>query len=198
MPQIQDPKFFATPAQWRAWLDKNHDKETEVWVGFHKKGTGRRSITWPESVDEALCFGWIDGVRKSLDAESYVIRFTPRKKGSHWSLVNMRRVPELIRDRRMHASGLRAFEARDPKKTGIYSFEQRANARLTPAETKRFKANAKAWKFFEEQPPGYRRLMLFRVVSAKRDETRARRLDGLIEICAAGRRMELVKRSEPR
>jgi uncharacterized protein YdeI (YjbR/CyaY-like superfamily) len=198
MPQIQDPKFFATPARWRAWLDKNHDKETEVWVGFHKKGTGRRSITWPESVDEALCFGWIDGVRKSLDAESYVIRFTPRKKGSHWSLVNMRRVPELIRDRRMHASGLRAFEARDPKKTGIYSFEQRANARLTPAETKRFKANAKAWKFFEEQPPGYRRLMLFRVVSAKRDETRARRLDGLIEICAAGRRMELVKRSEPR
>jgi uncharacterized protein YdeI (YjbR/CyaY-like superfamily) len=110
----------------------------------------------------------------------------------------MRRVPELIRDKRMHAAGLRAFEARDPKKTGIYSFEQRANAQLTPAENKRFKANAKAWKFFEEQPPGYRRLMLFRVVSAKRKETRARRLDGLIEICAAGRRMELVKRREPK
>ena len=195
MPQIRAPKFFATPAQWRDWLEKNHDKATELWVGLHKKGTGRASITWPQSVDEALCFGWIDGIRKSIDADSYAIRFTPRKKGSHWSLVNIRRVPELIRDKRMHPMGLRAFEARDPKKSGLYSFERLANAKLSPAELKKFKANARAWKFFEAQPPGYRRLMLFRVVSAKREETRARRLESLIEVSASGKRMELGRRS---
>src|SRR6187200_2152713 len=129
--------FFATPRDFRAWFEAHHARASELLVGFYKKESGKPSITWPESVDEALCFGWIDGIRKSLEADSYVIRFTPRKKSSHWSNVNMNRVPELIREKRMHAAGLRAFEARDPKKSGLYSFEQRASARLTPAETTR-------------------------------------------------------------
>jgi uncharacterized protein YdeI (YjbR/CyaY-like superfamily) len=193
LPEVRNPKFFATPAAWRSWLAKNYDKKTELWVGFHKKGTGRRSITWPESVDEALCFGWIDGIRKSIDGDSYAIRFTPRKKGSNWSEVNLRRVPELITEERMHSAGLSAYEGRDPRKSGLYSFEQRQNAKLSPSEMKKFKANAKAWKFFEAQPPGYRRLMIFRTVSAKRDETRERRLKELIDESAAGRRIDLSR-----
>src|SRR5689334_20306087 len=119
------PTFFATPADFRVWLEAHHERERELLVGFYKKGSGRPSITWPESVDEALCFGWIDGVRKSLGDDSYVIRFTPRKRRSTWSNVNTKRVGELIKAKRMHASGLDAFNARDPKKSGIYLFEQR-------------------------------------------------------------------------
>ncbi len=194
MPSVGTPKFFPTPAAWRRWLEKNHETKRELWVGFHKKHSGRPSITWPESVDEALCFGWIDGVRKTLDADSYVIRFTPRRTASVWSLVNIRRVKELTSDKRMHAAGLRAFEARDPKKSGIYLFEQRKNPKLTSDEQKTFRANAKAWRFFQSQPPGYRRLGLWFVASAKRAETRGRRLERLISDSEAGRRIGMLER----
>ena len=188
------PKFFEGPADFRGWLEKHHADTSELWVGFHKKDSGRPSITWPESVDEALCVGWIDGLRKSIDAYSYMIRFTPRKRRSIWSAVNTRRAGELIESGRMRPAGRRAFDGRDPKKTNLYSFEQREAAKLDPDMEKRFRANRKAWTFFEAQPPGYRRLSIFRVMSAKQQETRERRLETLIRECAAGRRMEPMRR----
>jgi uncharacterized protein YdeI (YjbR/CyaY-like superfamily) len=189
------PKYFAKPDDWRAWLEKHHASKRELWVGFYKKGTGRPSITWPESVDEALCFGWIDGVRKTIDAESYVIRFSPRRAGSIWSAVNTRRASELIREKRMHDSGIRAFEKRDPKKSGVYSFEQQRDAaKLSAAHEKEFKRNRAAWTFFQSQPPGYRKIAAWYVVSAKQEETRARRLATLIRDSAAGRRIGLLQR----
>src|SRR6266545_6262662 len=166
------PTFFATPKDFRKWLEKHHADTSELWVGFYKKDSGRPSITWPESVDEALCVGWIDGLRKSIDAHSYMIRFTPRKPGSIWSAVNTRRAKDLIELGRMAAAGLRAFEGRDPKKTNLYSFEQRKAAALDPAFEKRFKANREAWTFFQSQPEGYRRIAIFWVTSAKQEETR--------------------------
>lgn len=194
MVSIRKPIFFATPTEWRNWLAKHHKTETELWVGFHKKGTGKPSITWPESVDEALCFGWIDGIRKSLGPDSYVIRFTPRKRTSVWSNVNTKRVEELTRAKRMRAAGVAAFNARDPKKSGIYLFEQRQSAKLSDADVRKFKANKKAWEYFQSISPGYRRLATFWVTSAKRDETRARRLATLIADCAAGRKIGLLRR----
>lgn len=184
-----NPRFFRTPAAFSRWLERNHDKETELWVGFHKKDSGKPSITWPESVDEALCWGWIDGVRKSLDETSYVIRFTPRKATSTWSEVNTRRAKELIAGGRMKPAGLRAFEARRPETSGVYSFEQRKNPALYPSLEKRFRANRAAWTFFQAQPPGYRRVVTWWVISAKRDETRAARLEKLIAASAAGQRL---------
>jgi uncharacterized protein YdeI (YjbR/CyaY-like superfamily) len=145
-------------------------------------------------VDEALCFGWIDGVRKTFDVSSYVIRFTPRKPGSTWSTVNTRRATELIREGRMQPAGLKAFQARDPEKSGIYSFEQRKAAKLCLEDEARFRAKPKAWRFFESQPPGYRRTAVWWVVSAKREETRARRLDMLIRDAEAGRRIGPLRR----
>lgn len=188
------PKFFATPGDWRRWLERNHGSKPDLWVGYHKKSSGRASITWPESVDEALCFGWIDGIRKTIDAHSYVIRFTPRRAGSIWSTVNTRRAGELIRENRMHDAGLRAFEKRDPKKSGVYSFEQRTNAKFSADHEKEFKRNREAWSFFQSQPPGYRKIATFYVMSAKREETRARRLATLIRDSAAGRRIGLLQR----
>ena len=182
-------RFFRTPAEFRRWLEKNHERETELWVGFHKKGSGRPSITWPESVDEALSFGWIDGVRRSIDEESYEIRFTPRKPRSIWSAVNTRRMKELIEEGRVAEAGIRAFERRSEARSGVYSFEQRKDAKLDPALEKRFRARAKAWRFFETQPPGYRRLAAFWVMSAKKEETRTRRLDELIARSAKGERL---------
>lgn len=190
------PKFFATPADFRRWLEKNHASETELWVGFYKKSTGRASITWPEAVDEALCFGWIDGIRKSIDAESYVNRLTPRRPGSIWSTVNTRRANELIRTGRMQPAGLKAFKARIPAKSGIYAFEQRENPKLSPEAERKFKANKRAWKFFESQPPGYRRLATWYVVSAKQEATRERRLLRLINDSSAGRRIGMLERPE--
>lgn len=186
------PTFFATPNHFRRWLERHHDTTAELWVGFYKKGTGRSSITWPESVDEALCFGWIDGIRKSVDADSYVIRFTPRNRKSFWSLVNTRRAEELIELGRMTPAGRHAFEARDATRTDVRSSE-REGARLTPAETKCFQANSTAWEFFAATPPGYRKMVTWFVASAKREETRARRLQQLIEKCAAGQRIEPMK-----
>jgi uncharacterized protein YdeI (YjbR/CyaY-like superfamily) len=188
------PKFFATPKEFREWLEKHHADTSELWVGFYKKDSGRPSITWPESVDEALCVGWIDGLRRSIDGDSYMIRFTPRRAGSIWSAVNTRRAKELIEAGRMRPAGLRAFEGRDPAKTNLYSFEQREAAKLDPDMEKRFRANRKAWAFFQAQPPGYRRLAMFRIMSAKQQETRERRLAALIRECVAGRRMEPMRR----
>ena len=188
------PTFFETPAAFRRWLQRHHKSATELWVGFYKKGTGRPSLTWPESVDEALCFGWIDGIRKRLDDAAYVIRFTPRKPGSTWSTVNTRKAEELILARRMRPAGQRAFDARDPVRSGVYSFEQREHAKLTPRQERQFKANKRAWVFFAAQPPGYRKIAAFYVTSAKQEATKARRLKILIDDSAAGQRIGLLRR----
>jgi uncharacterized protein YdeI (YjbR/CyaY-like superfamily) len=179
-----EPTFFATPEEFRAWLEAHHDTETELLVGFHKKGSGRPSITWPESVDQALCFGWIDGVRKRVDDESYKIRFTPRKRASRWSRVNVERVAELTEAGLMRPSGVAAFEARTEE--GTYSYEQR-EAAFDADRERRLRGNAAAWAFFSAQPPWYRRTATHWVMSAKREETRDRRLSRLVEDSAAGR-----------
>lgn len=181
------PRFFATPEHFRAWLEANHASKTELLVGFHKKGTSKPSITWPESVDEALSFGWIDGVRRSLGADAYSIRFTPRKKTSHWSAVNVARVAELRKLGRMRPSGLAAFAHRTDERTAKTSYERETPAELSPLEERRLRANRRAAAFFDAQPAWYRRTVLHWVVSAKREETRERRLAQLIEDSAAGR-----------
>jgi uncharacterized protein YdeI (YjbR/CyaY-like superfamily) len=181
--------FFKTPADFRAWLEQHHETEQELIVGFYRKATGRPSITWPESVDEALCFGWIDGIRRGVDEESYSIRFTPRKPTSNWSSVNIARVAELSETGRMRPAGMAAFERRSEKRSGIYSYEQRKEAKLSPAQQREFEANDAAWSFFQSQPPGYRRTATHWVVTAKREETRRKRLATLIEDSASGRRL---------
>lgn len=163
--------FFRRPADFRKWLEKNHATAKELLVGFHKKDSGRPSITWPESVDAALCFGWIDGIRKSVDEVSYTIRFTPRKSTSTWSAVNIRRVEVLTREGRMKPAGMKAFEARRENKSGIYSYEQR-RAQLEEPYASLLRKNETAWRFFESQPSGYRKQMSWWILSAKREETR--------------------------
>jgi len=181
------PKFFETPAAFRAWLEENHETASELVVGFYKRASGKKSITWPQSVDEALCFGWIDGVRRSLGDHAYTIRFTPRKSTSNWSAINVARVADLTKLGRMRPAGLRAFDARKPEKTAIYSFERKKTATLTTAEEKRLRANRKAAAFFDAQPPWYQPTVIHWVISAKREETRERRLSILIRDSAAGR-----------
>jgi uncharacterized protein YdeI (YjbR/CyaY-like superfamily) len=186
--EAMEPKFFATPAEWRAWLQEHHGTEREVLVGFYRRRSGRPSITWPESVDEALCFGWIDGVRRGRDAESYTIRFTPRQKRSTWSAVNVARVRELEAEGRMHPAGLEAFARRSDDRTAIYSYEQRRAATLSDEQEARLRADPAAWAWFEAQPPWWRRTAAHWVTSAKREETRQRRLEQLVAACADGRR----------
>jgi uncharacterized protein YdeI (YjbR/CyaY-like superfamily) len=181
-----NPKFFRTPADWRRWLERHHADAIELWVGFHKRDSGKPSITWPESVDEALCFGWIDGVRKRLNGTSYVIRFTPRKRDSTWSLVNTRRVKALIQAGRMRPAGLEAFRARRPEKSGTYSFENRPQ-RLPSKYQQPLRANPAAWAYYRARPPWYQRTVCHWIVSAKKEETRLRRLAALIQDSAAGR-----------
>ena len=187
-----DIKYFATQGELRKWLAKNHDRVSEQWIGFYKRGSGKPSITWPESVDEALCFGWIDGLRKRIDDEAYKIRFTPRRDGSIWSAVNIKRAKELIELELMTPAGLAKFEKRDEARTNRYAYE-RKNVAFDPAYSTRFKKNKKAWSFFEAQPPGYKHLMTHRVMSAKQEATRLRRLETLMAESAAGRRMDLLK-----
>jgi uncharacterized protein YdeI (YjbR/CyaY-like superfamily) len=175
------PKFFRSPAAWHAWLEQHHEKHDELWVGFHKVGSGKPSITWPEAVDGALCFGWIDGVRKSLDESSYVIRFTPRRSKSIWSAVNIKRIAELSSLGLMRPAGVRAFERRTGDRSEIYAYEQRKGAELSGAYEKQFRARKKAWKFFRAQPPWYQRTASWWVISAKKEETRQKRLAQLIE-----------------
>jgi uncharacterized protein YdeI (YjbR/CyaY-like superfamily) len=174
------PQFFPTPADFRTWLEAHHDKFHELLVGFHKKSSGKRSITWPESVQVALCFGWIDGVRKSLDENSYTIRFTPRKPTSNWSSININLVRKLTKQGLMHPAGLKAFAARNEEKSGIYSYEQRKSARFTRAQEKQFRANKAAWEFFRSQAPWYQRVTTYWVIGAKRGETKLKRLSELI------------------
>jgi uncharacterized protein YdeI (YjbR/CyaY-like superfamily) len=185
--------FFATPADFRAWLEAHHAAETELLVGFYRRSTGRPSITWKESVDEALCFGWIDGVRRSVDAESYLIRFTPRQKRSIWSAVNIKRVGELIAEGRMTPAGLAAFERRTDDRSAVYSHERRHAAQLEPEQQARLEADAAAWGWFRGQAPSYRRAALHWVTSAKRPETRERRLVTLIADCAAGEKIKPLR-----
>jgi uncharacterized protein YdeI (YjbR/CyaY-like superfamily) len=190
--------FFTTPAEFGAWLEANHAQASELWVGFHKKGSGLPSMTWPEAVDEALCFGWIDGVRKSIDETSYANRFTPRKSRSTWSAININRVQELGAEGRMRPAGLRAFAARAEELSGIYSYEQRNAAELGDAYERQFRANHAAWDFFQAQAPSYRKAAIWWVVSAKREETRQRRLSVLIDDSAAGRRIASLTRPAAR
>jgi uncharacterized protein YdeI (YjbR/CyaY-like superfamily) len=188
------PIFFESPEQFRAWLEEHHETEAELIVGYYRKRTGRPSMTWQQSVDEALCFGWIDGIRRGIDDDSYTIRFTPRKATSNWSSVNIARVAELEREGRMRPAGRAAFERRSAARSGIYSYEQRQAARLDAEQQREFEANAAAWAFFSEQPPGYRRTATHWVVNAKRPDTRAKRLATLIADSAAGRRLRHLTR----
>jgi uncharacterized protein YdeI (YjbR/CyaY-like superfamily) len=183
------PTFFTAPAELREWLAQHHDKRDELWVGFHKKSSGRPSITWPEAVDQALCFGWIDGVRKSVDEDRYTIRFTPRKARSTWSAVNIKRAEELTRQGLMHPAGVEAFKRRTQDRSGIYSYEQRRAAKLGKDFEQRFRANEKAWEFFQAQPPSYRTTAIWWVVSAKKEETRRKRLLTLIQDSQEGHRI---------
>ncbi len=184
-----EPVFFASPTDFRGWLAEFAGKAAELWVGFYKKGSGLPSLTWPEAVDQALCFGWIDGVRYGINAESYKIRFTPRKTGSTWSVVNVNRVEELSKLGLMQPAGLKAFSERQEKRSGIYSYEQPEAAQLTQDEEKQFQANLTAWDYFMAQTPGYRRTKYWWVISAKRAETRQKRLEVLIAASAEGRRI---------
>jgi uncharacterized protein YdeI (YjbR/CyaY-like superfamily) len=194
-----EPLFFATPGDFRAWLEEHHDTSAELLVGFHKKGSGKPSITWPESVDQALCFGWIDGVRRSLGADSYTIRFTPRRQRSVWSAANVKRAQELIELELMRPAGRKAFETRTERRVGVYSYEQaRDAAKLDREQENEFRANAAAWEWFERQPPSYRRAATWWVVSAKREETRHRRLAALIEDSAHGRSVAPLRRPPKR
>lgn len=191
MPRESEPPpvFFATAAKFRAWLAENHGRAAELWVGYYRKDSGRPSITWPESVDEALCFGGIDGIRKKVDDVSYKIRFTPRRPKSSWSNVNIERVAALQAASRMHEAGLAAFARREELNSRRASYENRESAKLSSADERHFRRQQAAWSFFQAQPPGYRRLASWWVISAKRPETRGKRLERLISESGAGRRI---------
>ncbi|HET6992042.1 MAG TPA: YdeI/OmpD-associated family protein [Bacteroidia bacterium] len=193
-----EPKitFFKTQADFRKWLEKNHEKKTELFVGFYKKNSGIKSITWPESVDEALCFGWIDGLRKNIDEKSYFIRFTPRKKTSIWSHVNIEKIAKLTKEGLMFPAGIKAFEHRKDHKSGIYSFEQRKEIELSPAYLKKFKANKKAWSWFSKSPKSYSSAVIWRIMSAKQEATRIKRLETLISSSEKGEKIPELRWGE--
>lgn len=185
------PRFFGTPAEFRQWLETSHCRVDELWIGLWKKSSAKDGLTYKQALDEALCFGWIDGVRKSVDDDSYVIRFTPRKAVSKWSEVNLRRYAELEAEGRVAPPGRAAFERFDPSKHRPYSFEGRARE-LSPELRRAFEGHAEAWAFFQDQPPGYRRIAVHWIMSAKRAETRERRLGQLVEVSASGRRLPQI------
>jgi len=189
------PTFFKSGDEFRSWLEKNHDKQNELLLGFYKKASAKGGITYPKALDEALAFGWIDGVRKSLDDASYTIRFTPRKQKSIWSIVNIKRVGELAKLGRMRPSGLAAFKGRDLKRAKLYSYE-RKTSKLDGELEKRLKANKKAWEFFQAQPPGYQRVISWWIVSAKQEETRFRRVERLIRDSESGRRVGILEKKK--
>jgi uncharacterized protein YdeI (YjbR/CyaY-like superfamily) len=188
------PRFFATPAAWRKWLEKNHATAREVHVGFYKKASGKTGITYSDAVDQALCFGWIDGKMNSLDDVSYMIRFTPRKPRSNWSAINVKKVEELTRKGLMRPAGIAAFEKRSEDKTAIYSYEQRRSARLDEALEAAFRAHKRAWNWFQDQAPSYKSTAIYWVMSAKREETRKRRLEQLIDDSSNKRRVGPLRR----
>jgi len=188
-----EPHFFAHAKDFRQWLDKNHDKQTELLVGFYKVGSGKPSMTWPESVDEALCYGWIDGVRKSIDAQSYTIRFTPRKPSSIWSTVNINKVAALTAKGLMQPAGIAAFAKRTAGKSGVYSFEGTV-AKLSEAFEAQFRKNKKAWDFFTSQAPSYQKTAIHLVMSAKQEKTQVSRLETLITDSENGVRIKQLRR----
>ncbi|HKP83900.1 MAG TPA: YdeI/OmpD-associated family protein [Pyrinomonadaceae bacterium] len=190
------PSFFSSPEKFRRWLEQNHDRESELLVGFHKKSSGKKSITYAEALDEALCFGWIDGVRKNLDETSYTIRFTPRKPRSIWSNVNVNHVERLKKEGRMHTAGLEAYARRDPKRTGIYAFENEPR-QLSLAYEKMFRQNKKAWKFFETMAPSLRKVSIFWIMSAKKEETQLRRLKHVMENSEKGVKSGVLEPKQP-
>lgn len=183
---LPKPTFFATPAELRAWFEGNHDRVSELWIGYYKKGSGRGGVSYKEAVDEALCFGWIDGQVRSIDAASYANRYTPRKPGSIWSNINTKRALELKALGRMTPAGLKAFETRDPKRAGVYSFEVRHNGLAEPYLA-RLRKTKRAWTYFQAQPPHYRRTAGYWVMTAKKEETRERRFARLVADSEAGR-----------
>ena len=183
------PVFFKNPAALEKWFARNARRKTELVVGYMKRETGVPSVTWPESVDEALCVGWIDGVRHRIDDRRYQIRFSPRRAGSHWSNVNIRRVAELRKAGRMKPAGLAAFAARNKARSGLAHYEQRKKAKLWPEHVKEFKRNPAAWKYYGTVSPGYKHLVNFWITSARKPETRAKRLQILIAACARGKRL---------
>ena len=187
-----DPVFFPDSSAFRAWLEANHEKEKELLVGFYKVGSGKPSITWPQSVDEALCFGWIDGVRRSINGESYSIRFTPRKTGSIWSAVNIKKVELLTKAGLMRPAGLAAFAKRSEEKSAIYAYEKEP-VKLDKDFEKQFKANKKAWKFFHSLPPSYQRTAIHWVMSAKQEATRLKRMQMLIEDSAQQQKIKPLR-----
>jgi len=182
-----EPIYFTSAEELRDWFDANHETAAELWVGYWKKAAGRPTITWAQAVDEALCVGWIDTTRYAVDEHRSRQRFTPRRKGSNWSAVNIANVERLTGEGRMRPAGLRAFKGRTEAKSGVYSYENRHQARFTEDEEARFRANEPAWTWFQARPPSYRTGATWWVVSAKRDDTRARRLEELIEESSAGR-----------
>ena len=190
------PLFFPTPSDFRKWLAKHHAITAELWVGYYKKDSGKPSITWPESVDQALCYGWIDGVRKSIDASRYKIRFTPRKSGSVWSSINIKRVQALIEEKQMTPAGLKAYESRKENRSGIYSYEQR-RAELEEPYDRLLKKNKAAWRFFQSQPPSYRKTASWWIISAKQEATRRKRLEKLIAHSAQEERLPHLRPSKP-
>ena len=190
--------YFASPTEFRAWLAKHHVIRDAQVVGFRTRACGEPTMTWPESVEEALCFGWIDGKRQHVDATRYTIRFTPRRSTANWSAINIAKAKELIASGRMQPAGLAAFEARSEERSRVYSYERAQAATLAPADEKRFRGNAAAWKFFSAQPPHYRRNTYHWVISAKRAETRESRLATLIADSAAGVWIKPLRPSQPR
>ena len=180
--------FFKKPADFRKWLEKNHTQKTALLVGFYKVGCEKPSISWPESVDQALCFGWIDGVRKSIDADSYTIRFTPRKSTSNWSAINIKKMEELKKKGLMKPAGLASFEKRKEAKSKIYIYENEAAA-LNKEFEKKFKSNKKAWEFFQAQAPWYRKLTIGRIMNAKQEKTQLSRFEELLKASEQGRRL---------
>jgi uncharacterized protein YdeI (YjbR/CyaY-like superfamily) len=192
-----NPLFFPTPSAFRAWLARHHGDTAELWVGFYKKDSGKPSITWPESVDQALCYGWIDGLRKSIDETSYKIRFTPRRAGSVWSGINIRRVQVLIEEKKMKPAGHKAFEARKENRSGIYSYEQR-KAELEGPYASLLKKNKVASRFFKSQPPSYRKAASWWIVSAKQEQTRLKRLAKLIAHSEKGERIPQFRPIRPK
>jgi uncharacterized protein YdeI (YjbR/CyaY-like superfamily) len=195
-PKPLAPKYFATATEFGAWLTAHHADRDELLVGFHKRGSKQPSMTWPESVEQALCFGWIDGRRRNVDATRYTIRFTPRRASSIWSAINITTATRLVAEGKLTPAGQRAFDARSEERSRVYSFEREQAATLGPADQQRFEANAAAWAYFNSQAPWYRRTAYHWVISAKRAETRESRLATLIEDSAVGRRIKPLRPSK--
>jgi uncharacterized protein YdeI (YjbR/CyaY-like superfamily) len=187
--KLNQPTFFPTQSSFRKWFEKNHDKAKELLVGYYKVSSGKQSMVWSESVDEAICFGWIDGIRKSINSESYSIRFTPRRPGSIWSAINIKKVEALSQKGLMWPSGLAAFAKRDEKKSAIYAYEKEAE-NFSDNFLKKFKADKKAWTFFQSMPPSYQRTAIHWVTNAKQESTKLKRLDELINDSGAERKIK--------